>query len=111
MGRVCQILVNENSRGFVARCRDRPQFFEVASELGNDLQWISRGRRCCQKFDWNPQRFYVNELGHGRLQVLFKGCTYAEEDEGESVGPTLLRSTHYGGLECWMHPLHEAVGG
>ena len=43
-----------------------------------------------QKFAWNPQWFSVDELGHGRLQVLFEGRTNAEEDEGDGFGPTLL---------------------
>jgi len=34
VGRICQILVVENCRGRVANCWDRPQLFEVASEMG-----------------------------------------------------------------------------
>jgi len=99
VGRVCQILVDENLRGCMARRWDRPQLLEVASELGNDLRWITGGRRCCQKFAWNPQSFSVDELGYGRLQVLLKSRTHAEEDEGKGIGPTFLRLAHYGGLE------------
>ena len=99
VGRVCQILVDENSRGRMARCWDRPQFFEVASELGNDFELIPGGRRCCQKFAWNPLCFPLNELGHGRLQVLLKSCLHAKEDEGKGVGPSFLLPAHYGGIE------------
>ena len=99
VGRVCQILMDENCRGRVARCWDRPQLYEVASELGNDFELIPGGRRCYQKFAWNPQCFAVDELGHGRLQVLLKSSTHAEEDEGNGVGPSFLIPAHYGGLE------------
>ena len=111
MGRVRQVLVDARSRGRVARRRDRPQLLEVAAGLCYELRWISGGGRCCKKFAWNTQWFSVDQLGHGRLQVLLKGSTHAEEHEGEGFGPTLLRSAHYGGLECPMHPLHKAIGG
>jgi len=80
--------VDENRRGRVARCWDRPHLFEVASELGNDLELITGGKRCCQKFAWNSQHFFVDKLGHGRLQVLLESRTHAEENEGKGIGPT-----------------------
>ena len=83
VSRVCQILVDENRQGRVARCWDWPQFFEVASELGKDLKLITGGRLCCQKFAWNPQRFSVDEFGHGRLQVLLKSRTICRGGRGE----------------------------
>jgi hypothetical protein len=43
VGRVCLVLVDENSRGGVARCRDRPQLLEVASELGDEFRWVTGG--------------------------------------------------------------------
>jgi len=97
--RVSQILVDENCRGRVARCWDRPQLFEVASELGNDFELMPGDRRCCQKFTWNSQCFPVDELGQGRLQALLKSRTHAEEDEGKGVGPSFLLPAHYGSLE------------
>jgi hypothetical protein len=99
MGRVCQVLVDKDSRGGVTCRWEWPQLLEMASELGNELRWIPGGGRCCQKFAWNTQWFPVNELRHGRLQVFFKGRAHSEEEEGESFSPTLLRSAHYGGLE------------
>ena len=91
--------MDKDSRGRVTHRRNRPQLLEVVVELDNELQWISGGGRFCHKFAWNTQWFSVDELGHGRLQVQFKGRTHAEEDEGEGVGPTLLRLAHYGSLE------------
>jgi len=98
MGRVCQILVDENWRGRMARCWDWPQLFEVASELGNEFELIPGSRHSCQKFAWNPQCFPVDELGHGRLQVLLKTCSHVEEDKGKGIGPSFLLPAHYGGL-------------
>ena len=72
---------------------------------------VSCGGRCCQKLAWNAQWFSVDELGHGRLQVLFKGRAHAEEDEGKRFGPALLCSAHYSSLESSVHPLHKAIGG
>ena len=86
MSRVCQILVDENCLGCMARCWDRPQLFEVASELGYDFELIPGGRRGCQNFAWNPQCFPVEELGHGRLQVLLKSYSHADEDDRKDVG-------------------------
>jgi len=83
----------------MARCSDRPQLLEVVSELGNDFELIPGGRRCCQNFAWNPQCLPVYELSHGRLQVLLKSCSYAEEDEGKGVGPSFLIPAHFDGLE------------
>jgi hypothetical protein len=72
---------------------------EVTSKLVNELRCISGGGRCCQKFAWDAQRFSIDKLGHGRLQVLFEGRSHAEEDKGEGFGPTLQCLAHYGGLE------------
>jgi hypothetical protein len=41
--RVCQVLVDENGRGGVARCRDGQQLLEVASEQRDDLRWVPGG--------------------------------------------------------------------
>jgi hypothetical protein len=43
VGRVCQVLVDKNGRGGVARCRDRQQLLEVLSELNDELRWVSGG--------------------------------------------------------------------
>jgi hypothetical protein len=88
-----------------------PQLLEVAAELRNEIRWISGGGRCCQKLSWNAQWFSVDELGHGRLQVLYKGRAHTEEDEGKRFGPTLLCSAQYGSLASSMHPLHKTIGG
>jgi hypothetical protein len=84
-----QVLVKEDSRGRVPWRRDTPQVLEVEPKLCNELRLILGGGRCCQEFACNPQRFSVDELGQGRLQVLFECCAHADEDEGESFGPTL----------------------
>ena len=47
----------------------------------------------------NSQRFPLDELGHGSLQVHLKSCSHSEEDEGKSLGPTFLPPAHYGGLK------------
>lgn len=99
MGRVCKIPVEENHRGRVAHCWERPQLVEVASELVNDLELITGGCQCCQKFAWIPQRFSVDELGHGRLQIFLKSRTHAEENEAKVIGPKFLRPAHNGGIE------------
>jgi len=111
VGRVRQIIVHEDSGGRVTRRRDGPQLLEVVAELRNELRWISGGGRCCQKLAWNAQWFSVDELGHGRLQVLFKGRAHAEEDQWKRFGPTLLCSAHYSSLESSVHPLHKTIGG
>ena len=40
MGRVCQVLVDKDSRRGVTCRWDWPQLLEVASELGNEIRWI-----------------------------------------------------------------------
>ena len=95
----------------MARYWDRPQLFEVESKLGYDFELIPGDRRGCQKFYWNQQCFPVDQLGHGRLQVLLKSYSHAEEDNRKGVGLSFLLPANYGGLLRAMQPFHEAVGG
>ena len=73
--------------------------FEVTSEFGNDLKLVRGSRRCCQKITWNSQRFPLDELGHGCLEVHLKSRSHSEEDGGKGVGPTFLFPEYYGGLK------------
>jgi hypothetical protein len=84
---------------------------EVVAELRNELRWISGGGRCRKKIFWIAQWFSVDELSHGRLQVLFKGRAHAEEDEGKRFDPMLLCSAYYSSHEGSVHPLHKSIGG
>ena len=99
VGRICQVLVDESCCWCMARCWDGSYLFEVTSELGNDFELVPGSRRCCQELAWNSQRFRVDELGHGCLEVHLKCRSHSLEAEGEGVGPTFLPPTHYGGIK------------